>query len=167
MLEKDRKKSRLASKWFGRVEETVMERIKKEKDTRYECQRETRRKETDYRCKPVREVRTITPERESRETEYLCKPQRQTTVTKYKCKPTGVTERYYITTSPSGKKVYYETEKESRRREKGEDRAYGKYCKEKRSERTTTYRRNGYDIDVEVEDEKPRKKSVKSGRAHV
>lgn len=160
LLEKMREKNRLTSKWFGRVGEREAAVVAKEKETRYDCRAESQRKETDYACKPVRETRTITPERERRETEYLCKPQKQTTETRYRCKPRGVTERYYTTTSPCGKIVYYETEKERRKREKEEDRAWEKYVNERMSGRTMTYRRGGYDIDVEVEEVKPRKKSV-------
>lgn len=156
LLEKAREKSRAASKWFGRTEEPVV----KEKETSYDCRPISQRKETGYACKPVRELREITPTRERHETEYLCKPQKHATETRYRCKPTGVTERYYTTTSPFGKIVYYETEEGRTKRGKKEDRVFDKYAKKKRSESTTKYRRGGYDIDVEVEEVKPRKKSV-------
>ena len=157
LLEKARERSRLASKWFGPSEEPV---IAKEKETSYDCRPTSQRRKTDHACKPVRELREITPTRERRETEYLCKPQKQTTETRYRCIPTGVTERDYTTLSPCEKIVYYETEKERRKREKEEDCAYEKYVKGRRTERTTTYKRDGYDIDVEVEEVKPKKKSV-------
>lgn len=157
LLENARGKSRLASKWFDRSEEPV---VAKEKDTSYHCRPASQRKETDYACKPVRELKEVTPTRERRETEYLCKPQKQTTETRYRCKPTGATERYYTTASPCGKTVYYETEKERRKREKEEDRACERYLKERGSKRTTKYRRDGCDIDVEVDEVNPRKKSV-------
>lgn len=160
LLGKAKEKSRLASKWFGRVGEREEAVVTKEKETRYDCRAESQRLKTAYACKPVRETHTIIPERERRETEYLCKPQKQATETRYRCKPTGVVERYYTTTSPCGKIVYCETEKDRRKRKMEEDCAYEKYVKERRSERTTMYRRGGYDIDVEVEETKPRKKSV-------
>ena len=98
-------------------------------------------KETHYTCTPK-------AKREEVETVYTCKPteRRRETETYYTCKPTGARETYY------GK-------------EGGRERVFGERERERRGGATRTYRRGGYDIDVEVDvGEKRSSRKTSSGR---